>query len=355
MSITPKLVTTALYALTPQGAEIARRLAAEYGGLLCLPHRMAQDGEQGFATLRECVGESYARFARHIFVAATGIVVRCIAPHLQGKSTDPAVVVLDQKGQFVISLVSGHLGGANALARDVARITGGTPVITTATDTEDLPSLDVVAMESGCTLHNISAVKHVNGALLAGRTVTVIDPHNRLGLQTGRHAHLFNFTDSPDTAEGGPAVVVTWRDAMSMPLGEQTLVVHPRILHMGIGCRKGRSADAIESFVRRELATRMIALDSISGIASVDAKAQEPGLLEAARRMGLPVQFFPAETLKGITVPNPSDKPEKAVGTRSVAEAAALVAAGVTDGTARLILEKIKDTGTTLAVAMEIA
>jgi cobalamin biosynthesis protein CbiG len=350
------LTTTAVYALTPKGAELARRLAAEYGGLVCVPARMAKEGEHGFGTLRECVGESYARFTRHIFVAAAGIVVRCIASHLQHKSTDPAIVVLDQQGQFVISLVSGHLGGANALAQDVARITGGTAVITTATDTESLPSLDVTAMEAGCAMHNIGAVKHVNGALLAGQTVTVFDPDNRLGLQTGPHAHLFNFTETMDEAAcGGAAVLVTWRDPMCMALGEQTLVLHPKVLHLGIGCRKGRSADAIESFVRRELATRMIALESVAGIASVDAKADEAGLLEAARRLCAPIQFFPADTLKGVKVPNPSEAPEKAVGTRSVAEAAAIVSAATGRGAGILIQEKLKDSGTTLAVAMEIA
>lgn len=350
------LTTTAVYAVTPQGAEIARRLAAEYGGLVCLPERMARDGEHGFTTLRECVAEGYSRFGRHIFVAAAGIVVRCIALHLRSKSTDPAVVVLDQKGQFVISLVSGHLGGANALAQDVARITGGTAVITTATDTESLPSLDVVAMEAGCTIHNISAVKHVNAALLAHTPVTIYDPADVLGLQRGAQAHMFSFAATMEEAlTGGPSVLVTWRDPMLLALGEQALVLHPKTLHLGIGCRKGRSADAIESFVRKELATRMIALESVAGIASVDAKADEAGLLEAAQRLGVSIQFFPAEALKGIVVPNPSDKPEKAVGTRSVAEAAAIVAATTAQGAGILIQEKLKDSGTTLAVAMEIA
>ncbi|UZP66221.1 cobalamin biosynthesis protein [Desulfovibrio mangrovi] len=350
------LTTTAVYALTPQGAEIARRLAAEYGGLVCVPERMAKAGEHGFGTLRECVGEGYSRFARHIFVAAAGIVVRCIAPHLQHKSTDPAVVVLDQQGRFAISLVSGHLGGANALAQDVARITGGTAVITTATDTESLPSLDMVAMEAGCAIHNTPAIKHVNGALLAGQPVTVFDPEDRLSLQTGPHAHLFTFTDTmAEAACGGAAVLVTWRDPMCMALGEQTLTLHPKVLHLGIGCRKGRSADAIESFVRKELATRMIALESVADIASVDAKADEAGLLEAAQRLGVPIQFYAADALKGIKVPNPSAAPEKAVGTRSVAEAAAIVAAGTERGAGILIQEKLKDSGTTLAVAMEIA
>ncbi len=350
------LATTAIYAVTPQGADLARRLAAEYAGLVCVPERLARKGEHGFATLRECVAEGYARFSRHIFVAATGIVVRCIAPHLRAKSTDPAVVVLDQKGRFAISLVSGHLGGANALAEDVARITGGTAVITTATDTEALPSLDMVAMESGCAIHNLDAVKHVNGALLAQTPVCVFDPDNRLGLRQSPAAHLFRFAESTEEAlAGGPAVIVTWRDPMCLGPGEQTLILHPRILHLGIGCRKGRSADAIEQFVRSELATRMIALESLAGIASVDAKASEKGLLEAADRLGLPLQFYPSDALKGIKVPNPSDKPEKAVGTRSVAEAAAIVAATTPQGLGHLIQEKIKDSGTTLAVAMERA
>ncbi len=348
------ITATAVYALTEQGAELARRLAAEYGGLVCVPERMARSGEQGFRTLRDCVAESFSRFSRHIFITAAGIAVRCIAPHLRDKGSDPAVVVLDQAGKHVISLVSGHLGGANDLARSVACSTGGTAIITTATDTAGLPSLDIVAMEAGCAIHNLAAVRHVNGALLAEESVSVYDPADLLRLRQSTHAERFRFVETPWEALGdGPAVLVTWRDALLFSPGEQTLVLHPPVLRLGIGCRKGRSVSAIETFVRRELGTRMIALASVAEIVSVEAKAEEPGLLAAARALGKSIRFFPAETLARVTVPNPSEAPQRAVGTRSVAEASALSAAAE-QGPARLVQEKCKDSGTTLAVALSV-
>ena len=112
--------------------------------------------------------ETFPLYRQHVFIAAAGIVVRAIAPHLRSKRVDPAVVALDQRGKHVVSLLSGHLGGANRLAEEVAAITGGVPVVTTATDTEGVVSIDLLAEEKGLVLSNPEAVKGVNMALLQG-------------------------------------------------------------------------------------------------------------------------------------------------------------------------------------------
>lgn len=347
----PSFSGVALYALTPQGAALARTLVESFSCSLFLPERMCSEGERCFSSLAECVAENFTKFEGHIFIAATGIVVRTIAPLLESKATDPAVVVLDQKGQFSISLVSGHLGGANALATKIAGLVGATPVITTATDTENLPSLDMLAKRSGCTIHNLSAVKDVNGALLRKHPVLVDDPADILGLRESRWAAHFVFAEDMFMQEHeGPSVIVTWRSPELLDIAEDTLVLHPAVLHVGVGCKRGISQEQIVTFIRSVLARNTIAEESVASINSVDAKSDEQGLLGAAKQLRKPLRFFPAEILCEMDVPNPSVSPLQAVGTPSVAEAAALAAAD----NGHLVVEKQKGEGVTFAIALEL-
>ncbi|MBE9581682.1 MAG: cobalamin biosynthesis protein CbiG, partial [Proteobacteria bacterium] len=205
---------TAIYALTHQGASLGKTLTEKIEGDLFLPSRIADAyGGIPFNHLMEAVAENFFQYPRQIFIAATGIVVRSIAPHLRSKDSDPAVVVLDQKGRYVISLLSGHLGGANALATEVAQLTGGKAVITTATETEGVPSIDLLAKERNLFIANFGAVKRINMAVLEGKPVQIFDQEDRLGLKN---------MDMPGLVENRvekevqydikiPGVWVTWR------------------------------------------------------------------------------------------------------------------------------------------------
>ena len=348
----------AIYAVTPKGADLARSLGAALGGSVFLPHRMIDaesiTPEFGFDSLRECVAEQFSVFSAHLFITAAGIAVRAIAPHLVSKDVDPAVVVMDQAGAHVVSLLSGHLGGANALAKSVADLVGGVAVITTATDTEKLPSLDVVAQKAGCVIHNLGAVKHINGALLAGDKVVLDDPADVLGLKRGAWAEHFIAAELvPFAEEDEPTVVVSWRSATLLEPEEKTLLLHPKVLSIGIGAKRGASKEAVLGLIQDEFLRNDLALESLRCIASVDAKADELGIIEAARELGIPFVTFSAEVLDSVDVPNPSDVPLQAVGTKSVAEAAALMGARQQGGS-RLIVEKVKGDGVTMAVALEI-
>lgn len=350
--------TVAIYAVTPKGAELARSVGTVLGGSVFVPNRMVDTEsvvpEFGFESLRECVSEIFNGFSAHLFITAAGIAVRAIAPHLVSKDVDPAVVVMDQAGEHVVSLLSGHLGGANALAKSVAELVGGVAVITTATDTEKLPSLDVVAQTTGCTIHNLEAVKHVNGALLAGDKVVLDDPADVLGLKRGPWAEHFIAAELvPFGEEDEPTVVVSWRSAMLLEPEEKTLLLHPRVLCVGIGAKRDVSKEDVVSLIQEEFLRNNLALESVRCIASVDAKANEQGIVEAANELEIPFVTFPAGLLDSVDVPNPSDMPLQAVGTKSVAEAAALVGARQKGGS-RLIVEKVKGSGVTLAVALEI-
>lgn len=386
----------AVYALTPGGAALARRIAGALGGTLYLPERLctvttegAASGMPGaadmpttqpFASLANIVARTFRLHPGHVFVAATGIVVRCIAPHVASKAQDPCVVVCDQRGAFAISLLSGHLGGGNDLARQVAAVTGGTPVITTATDTEGLPSFDLLAARTGLTMADIAMVRHVNGALLAGEPVWICDPGDRLGLRAtgalageagtdhiGTHeamatsgdgaaahshyAHLFRFVAAPaDLPPDAPSVLVTPHDHLTSP---RRLVLHPRVLHVGAGCKRGVDGDVIEARIREVLAAAHLAPASIAALASADLKADEPGLRQAAAALGANLQFFDAPSLAAVPVPHPSPKAAEVLGVVEVgvAEAAALLSARQADGDAALLVPKSAARGVTVAVA----
>ncbi|EGY24876.1 cbiG family protein [Desulfovibrio sp. A2] len=383
----------AVYALTPGGAALARRIAGALGGVLYLPERLCAahaatagagdtdaDGvpdtssAQPFVSLAELVARTFREHPGHVFVAATGIVVRCIAPHIASKAQDPCVVVCDQRGAHAISLLSGHLGGGNDLALRVAAATGGTAVITTATDTEGLPSLDLLAARAGLSMADIAMVRHVNGALLAGETVWICDPGDRLGLRgtysapdqtdadaagdayggassPARPAPIFRFVDAPgDLPPDAATVLVTPHAHLAAP---RRLVLHPRVLHVGVGCRRGVDGAVIESRIRETLAGANLAPAAIAALASADLKANEPGLRQAAAALGAPLHFFDAASLAAVPVPHPSPKAAEVLGVAEVgvAEAAALLSARQAGGAPTLLLPKSAARGVTVAVA----
>ena len=349
---------TAVYVLTQQGAMTASRLAQTMDVDLYIPPAVEAacsiGGTIPFDSLRALVAETFAAYRQHIFITAAGVAVRCIAPRLKDKSIDPAVVVLDHHGKHVISLLSGHLGGANGLAREVAGILGGQAVITTATDTENLPSLDILALEFNLTIANVRAVAKVNAALLAGRPVAVDDPQNHLQLKHSAWKDLFFFADSePHTTltpeEALELVRVTVTPTL-IPLTDRNLVLHPKTLHIGIGCRRGAKAPEIVGLILNSLEQLELSPASIAGIASADVKQHEPGLIAAAEELGVPLQFFTVKELDTVPVTSPSPKAQEMFGVDGVCEPAAMLSAGEN---AVLRLPKLASQGVTIAIAQE--
>lgn len=170
-----------IWAITPNGVRLAERLRQAFPGasvyLSAATHPMpAALPAARFERLSAAVSEQFGRHDGHLFIMSTGIVVRMIAPLLRDKTVDPAVVVIDELGIHAISLVAGHIGGANALARRAAEAIDAVPVITTATDINQLPSIDTLACELGIAIENPGAIKHVSMAFLTGRPVRLHDP-----------------------------------------------------------------------------------------------------------------------------------------------------------------------------------
>ena len=347
---------TAVIAITSKGALLGRRLRDGLaGGELHVSRRYAGQADRATRTfdpddLKEVVTELWRGADGLVFIMATGIVVRMIAPLLKSKETDPAVVVMDDAGTFSISLLSGHLGGANELAGRCALISGARPVITTATDVNKLPSFDMLAKEQGWVIDNISGIKTLNRLMLDGERIAVLDH----GGQTrdwfrGRANLCFFETFSEVLASGARGfLLVTNRHTPHQAQPDNLLILRPRNLVLGIGCNRNTSLDEIDEFVGAHLRRIFLSLKSVSRIATAAAKREEIGLLAFAERYDIPLCFYESEELNRVTVPScPSPHAMAAIGANGVAEPAALLAS---EG-GRLLLKKVKSANVTLAVA----
>jgi len=338
----------AIWALTPHAARLALKLAqALEASAVFLPRGLEAEGPAlRFERLGDSLAGEFARHGGHVFVMSTGIVVRLIAPLIRHKTRDPAVVVVDETGRHAVSLLSGHLGGANALAREVAGILGATPVITTATDLHRLPAIDMIAAERGLIMENPEAVKAVGMALLRGERVGVHDPFGLLrGALPEDRVQPLPAAGFP--AEGGPAAGV-WVDDIGVDLPAEILVLRPASLAAGLGCNRGTPAAEMRELLAGALDSHGLAAASLSALASVDLKADEAGLGELARQLGLPLRLFSRHDLNRVgEVPNPSAAARRHIGVHSVCEAAALLATD--NGT--LVVTKQKSRNATVAIA----
>ena len=286
-----------LISATAAGAAARDRLAAAW------PDRTrVYDGGAG-----EAVRAAFAECEQLVCFLATGAVVRLLAPLLGDKATDPGVVCVDEGGRFAVSLLGGHGGGANELAREVGDLLGAEPVVTTATDAVGLPGLDTLGFPFE------GAVAAVSRALLDGEPVAM-------------EAELpWPLPALPISPRGAYTVRLTDR---AVAPGEREVLLRPPSLVVGVGASRGAPADEVLGLVEEALREAGLSPRSVAELATVDAKSEEPGIVAAAGRLGVPLVTYPAEELADVAVPNPSGAPLAAVGTPSVAEAAALARGG---------------------------
>ncbi len=338
-----------LVALTPAGAALGERLRQQLAGAqLFLPEKFQEHypTAQYFGNLRQVFRQAFETKTPLVAIMATGIVVRQVAPLLQGKDQDPAIVVMDERGRFAISLLSGHLGGANALAQTVAAAVAATPVITTASDVQGLPAIDILASQLGLIIENLDAVKFIQTAWLSGQPVRLIDPQDYVTPVLAEVAGLVLPVSEEvlQTGQIGPGIYVGCRE-YDWPAA--WLRLRPKMLVVGVGCNRGTTAAEILELLDDTLRQRRLSRHCLRCLASITLKQTEPGLLAAARSLGVPVQWFTPQELAAIAVPNPSPVVQRHLGVASVCEAAALKAAGA----ATLLVTKQKTANVTLAIA----
>jgi cobalt-precorrin 5A hydrolase len=275
-----------------------------------------------------------------IYIGAVGIAVRYIAPFIKNKATDPAVVVLDERGTFAISLLSGHIGGCNDLTKQIAEGIGAIPVITTATDINGKLSIDSYAVKHNMHIGNMSAAKDVSARIVDGKTVAV---SSEVRIDGGLPPELV-------ASDSGDLGIYISYGTSEGPF-RKNLKLIPRCHILGIGCRKGVSKDNIESIVKKVLADNDISMRSVRSVASIDLKNNEKGLLEFSEGHGIVPLFFSAEHLsslpdKGYTA---SERVLAVTGVDNVCERAAVAAS--TGG--EIVIKKTCSDGVTVAVVRE--
>lgn len=268
-----------------------------------------------------------------IFIGACGIAVRTIAPFLRTKTKDPAVVVADEKGDFAISLLSGHLGGGNALAKQAANIFGGQAVITTATDVRGKFAVDVWAKENGLILPSMAYAKEISAAVLAGEAIGFSCPYPLDGVV-------------PEELSGGEAA------RLQITVGVQK-AEHPvflsRSLVIGLGCRRGKRKEEIAEAVEQALRESQLAKEAIRGAATIDLKKEEEGLIAYCKEQGWPLSFYTAEELSAVEGDfTPSSFVRQITGVDNVCERAAVLASK-----GHILVKKQAADGVTLAIAEE--
>lgn len=321
-------MTCAYLAFTSKGLALARKLAAAQ------PGDVARSGENG-VTLANWTAAQFAQSDAIVFVGAVGIAVRAIAPHCRSKATDPAVVVLDECGRFAIPLLSGHLGGANDLARRLAKAYGAVPVITTATDANGVFAVDEWAKHQHCLVVEPARIRKVSSALLAGRTV--------------RFASDWPIQGTPPAGvePAGDAAQASFALTITPTMTSNALHIIPRIAVLGIGCKRGTPADKLADAFAAFCAETKLAPQSIAAAASIDLKKDELGLAEFGQKQGWLVTFYTADELRAVPGQFAhSDFVQSITGVDNVCERAAVLAAG-----GPLVFHKFARTGVTFALA----
>lgn len=294
----------ALVAISKHGKELGQRIKEKFSPEIdfFLQENLFVSGEEVIPFPRGGLSSLF----KHLFVdyegiiclMALGIVVRKIAPYIEDKRYDPAVVVLDEKGESVISVLSGHIGGANQLTRDLAKALGSRPVITTATDLHEQMALDLLAQEIGCEIKPFSNLKKISGAVVNGQKVAIYSQYP-LPLEKTKDTPVYNLEEYRPEGEEEAVVLVTNQD-LPKPSKKPYAFLRPKNIAMGVGCRRGTTKEAILQAIEKALTQSGLSKESLAYLTSIELKKDEIGILEAAQELKVPLKFFSQEEINQV-------------------------------------------------------
>ncbi len=289
--------------------------------------------------VRDTFSRIYSDYDCIIAIMATGIVIRTICNLLQNKETDPAVLVIDENGTHVISLLSGHLGGANDFTLKVSGALDANPVITTSTDVSRKMGVDTLARRYWLSLNNLNTIKALNRAITDGEILDIYLPTRYDFVEedeVARNTYKFHYWDD---------------NHIRVDFEEISLILNPLPLVAGVGSRRGVSEQQVLNCLEEAALLLNIPVDRLDVIATGEMKRDEEGIIEAAWSLGIPVEVVSVEKLEIFTHPDiqPSLLVEKKFGVVGVAEPSALITAG---DSSRLILRKTSKNGVSVSVAV---
>lgn len=300
------------------------------------------------SSLRDWTGRRFAESDAIIFIGACGIAVRSIAPFVSSKKTDPAVVVIDEQGKFAISLLSGHIGGANELTEEISNLLHATPVITTATDINNKFAVDVFAKTNGCYISDMTMAKEISAALVNGNSVGFASDFPWVG-EIPKELQLLDEED--ETKEKPEMGIYVTNSYLKHPF-VHTLYLVPKIITLGVGCKKDTPAETVEKVVRKACDELLIPSVSMELVTSIDLKKEEQGILEYCKERNLSFETYSAEQLKEVEGSFAESKfVEETTGVDNVCERSAILGSSKHGEKSNLILRKYAEDGVTAALA----
>lgn len=350
-------MNTAYFYLTDEGGRLAHKLAAAHPGDIY--------NKENF---KESLRAGFGRYDSLVCIMATGIVVRILSPLIVHKTSDPAVVVLDQKGKYAISLLSGHLGGANDLAREMAAISGGEAVITTATDVAGELSFDTFAKKYDMAIENIGQLKHISGTLLSGKKVNVFTDKNAAELypelakeqKRGMIAilPLSEFFKTYTIESNIPSVVIDERLFVSnstVPQAAPVLYLRPRTICAGIGCKRNMEQKPIEEALLQTLKEEGIHPLSLKCIATIPLKSDEPGIIGTAANLNVPLQIIPTEEIENLDISQLGIQTSEFVASQTGVLSVSTACSYLASSKGTILRDKAKYKGITIALSKELS
>ena len=357
---------TAVIALTRNGARMARTLAGslDRDHILFIDSRFRKDDDSGETfdlPLRPVVERAFAEYSSLVLFLSAGASIRLLAPLLESKQVDPAVVCVDDAGSFCVSLISGHVGGADQLAQEVAVCLGARAVVTSASHASGTLAVDLLGREFGWRLKaDSTTITRASAAVINGQPVGIWQGAGEPGWWpdgTPLPENITVYATLEDLAASACATALiisdTTGDLETLLADKITVVYRPRSLVIGMGCRRGVPVEELESLLAEALRENGLSAECLAEIATAEIKRGELGLEQLAERHGVPLSFLQADELNGVFETNPgsiTSKSERAhglVGVWGVAEPAALLTAGANE----LLVTREKTTRATIAIA----
>ena len=331
------MMKAAVISISEKGRELSLRIKknADFIGVERFCLRSYSDfGSRCFENIGGLVTDIWDRYDALVFICASGIAVRAIAPHISSKTTDPAVVVIDEDGRFVIPVLSGHIGGANALAVRLSELIGAQAAVTTATDIGGHFSPDSFAAANGLIITDMEAAKLVAAAVLNGERIGIVSDYGFINLPE-------------DITEDTSCKFGLYIGAEDKKPFSVTLRLVPKNVVLGIGCKRGTDFKTIDVLVRMALHNAKITMERIEKIATIDIKKDEQGMLQFCEKYGLELLTYTAQELMETEGDFSSSLfVKKVTGVDNVCERSAVKCSG-----GRLILRKKAANGVTVAAA----
>jgi cobalt-precorrin 5A hydrolase len=322
----------AIVAITRHGIAIARRIKQNMPEVeIYVPAKHSDDGSDinWFSEQStQLVGNLFKTHDALFCIFSLGAVIRMVAPHLIDKKSDPAVIVIDDRANHVISALSGHLGGANALARLVASFLGAQPVITTAADVNETIAVDLVGREFGWTIENFENVTKVSASMVNEEKIAIYQDageKNWWQAPFPKNVTLIESIDQIKSPQFKAGLIISDRLVSDPTIINKSVIYRPKSLVVGLGLHWDTSKESIEFGINTVLQEKGLSFQSIRNLASIKRKAKVKGLEDFSTQYGIAVEIYDEDSLASVNVPNPSATVQKFEGTSSVSEASSLL------------------------------